>query len=68
MNEMLNPNAKLTAVGTAPATDAMFWTKRVVSQPTLASDAPINADMAYLRGLQVGPMPWERKSADTLES
>lgn len=60
---LLNPLAKLTAVGSAPATDGMFWTKRVVSKPTLASDAPngsiIERDLAYIRSLSPGPMPWE---------
>lgn len=64
MNEMLNPNAKLTPVGTAPATDAMLWTKRTISKPTLASDVPsgsiIEKDLAYIRSLgPKTPMPWE---------
>lgn len=63
-NEMLNPNAKLTSIGTAPSTDSMFWTTRTVSKPTLASDAPINGDMAYLNSLKVGPMPWETSPRD----
>jgi hypothetical protein len=57
MNEMLNPAAKLTSIGSAPSTDSMLWTSKVVSKSTLASDA--GDPLAHVNHLKVGPMPWE---------
>lgn len=68
MSDIRNPKAVLTPIGAAPSTDSMHGTTRTVSKPTLASDKPggsiIEQDLAAIRALGPGPMPWETSSRD----
>lgn len=68
MSDIRNPKAVLTPIGDAPATDSMHWTTRTVSKPTLVSDRPsgsiIEQDLAAIRALGPGPMPWETSPRD----
>lgn len=58
MNEMLNPNAKLTPIGDGSLPEPNL--KNTKASPTIARH--IDNDLAYIRSLGPGPLPWERPS------
>ena len=64
----LNPNAKLTAVPRGSSSSGIPSISNTRSAPILASDVPppsfVERDLAYLRSLGPGPMPYETSPRD----
>ena len=64
----LNPKANLTAVPRGKSSPGIPFISNTRSSPTLASTVPdgggfIERDLAYIRSLGPGPMPWEVTSS-----
>lgn len=60
MSTLLNPLAKLTTVPEGSGGDGIPSISNTASSPTIARH--IDGDLAYIRSLGPGPLPWEERS------